>query len=535
MSPFGFRTGWLTGLALAAVIAVNLAGLFAIAVARRGAIEEAGRAFQQETAARGRALEKTLAAVRADLAFLAASSPVGRLGEKGPAAEVAGRRAGAESALLLFLRGHPEVVRVVVRGASGEPLVHTGRRGGIPVLWVSSSPTGLEGAAVAPDRARLTTVLSIDAEGRPGSGRLAVEAEIEPSSLLAPGEAEAARRCELRDASGRTLVRSPRRAAGQAPPREVPAQVEVGTDGWSAPGPWSLACVRGDEAALALVEPVAARYRTTLALNLGVMGLAVLLGGFAVQQARRRERLEAAAREETRVRDLERQLFHAERLTTVGRLAAGIAHEINNPLEGMANYLVLARDALARKDVEGVERHLASVKEGLERAAGIVRGVLAHADPAQAPLTPLDLVQVLRESGQFMASRKEFGGVRFAFDLDEAPLLVRGSPVMLGQVAVNLMLNACEAQPRGGEVRVSARREDGQVVAEFADRGPGIGVAEGARIFEPFYSTKDSTGLGLSICHSIVKQHAGELSVTSREGGGAVFRLKLPALEAGNA
>jgi signal transduction histidine kinase len=277
---------------------------------------------------------------------------------------------------------------------------------------------------------------------------------------------------------------------------------------------------------------VAARYRATLALNLGVMALAVLLGGFAVQQARRRERLEAAAHEEARVRDLERQLFHAERLTTVGRLAAGIAHEINNPLEGMSNYLVLARDGLARGDVAAATRHLASVKEGLDRTAGIVRGVLAHADPAKAPLTPLDLAKVLRESAQFMASRKEFGEVRFAVDLGDSPLLVRGSPVMLGQVAVNLILNACEAQPRGGEVRVSARRQDGDVVAEFADRGPGIGEAEGARIFEPFYSTKDSTGLGLSICHSIVKEHSGELSVLPREGGGAVFRLTLPALEA---
>ncbi len=533
MSPLGLRTGWLTGLAFAAVLAVNLAGLGAIAVARRGAMDEARREFQDVTSARARSLEKTLAGVRADLAFLAASSPVGRLGEKGKAAEVAWRRAGAESALLLFLRTHPEVVRVVVRSASGEPIVHTGRRGGIPVLWVSSSPTGLEGAAVAPDRPRLTTVLAIDAEGRAGSGQLAVEAEVEPSLLLPPVEAAAPRACELRDASGRILTRSP---AGRPAPvgtgREVAARSEIGTDGWSAPGPWALGCVRSEESALALVEPVAARYRATLALNLGVMALAVLLGGFAVQQARRRVGLEAAAHEEARVRDLERQLFHAERLTTVGRLAAGIAHEINNPLEGMANYLALAREALARSDTEGAQRHLASVKDGLERAAGIVRGVLAHADPAKAPLTPLDLVLILRESGQFMASRKEFRGVRFAFDLEEEPLLVRGSPVMLGQVAVNLMLNACEAQPKGGEVRVSARRENGNVVAEFADRGPGVGEAEGARIFEPFYSTKDSTGLGLSICHSIVKQHAGELSVAPREGGGAVFRLKLPALEA---
>jgi phosphoglycerate-specific signal transduction histidine kinase len=80
----------------------------------------------------------------------------------------------------------------------------------------------------------------------------------------------------------------------------------------------------------------------------------------------------------------------------VGRLAAGIAHELNNPLEGMANHLVLARHALAGADRAGVQRHLAKVREGLDRAAAIVRQVLAHADPAKAPLTPVDLNQVLR-------------------------------------------------------------------------------------------------------------------------------------------
>src|SRR5262249_61937728 len=97
-----------------------------------------------------------------------------------------------------------------------------------------------------------------------------------------------------------------------------------------------------------LIEPLARRYRVTLALNLAVMGLALLLGSFAIQQARRRERLEARAREEGRVREVERQLFHSERLGTVGRLAAGMAHEINNPLEGMSEYLALARATPSR-------------------------------------------------------------------------------------------------------------------------------------------------------------------------------------------
>ncbi len=265
---------------------------------------------------------------------------------------------------------------------------------------------------------------------------------------------------------------------------------------------------------------MAARYRTTLILNLVVMGLAFLLGGFAVQQARRRERLEGAAREEVRVRELERQLFHAERLTTVGRLAAGIAHEINNPLEGMGNYLSLAREELRRGDGEGAERHLARVREGLERIAAVVRQVLAHADPATAPQVPVDLNQVLKQSGEFVRSRPEFGQIRFGLELLPGPLLVRASPVMLGQVA------------GGGEVSLRSRRDGAQALAEIADRGPGVPPADRQRIFEPFYSTKDSTGLGLSICHSIVRQHQGQLTVLPREGGGAIFRLALPALEA---
>ncbi len=109
---------------------------------------------------------------------------------------------------------------------------------------------------------------------------------------------------------------------------------------------------------------------------------------------------------------------------------------------------------------------------------------------------------------------------------------MHGNPVMLGQVAMNLIVNACEAQPGQGEVRVVSRREGGHVVAEVADRGPGIPEADRQRIFEPFFSTKDSTGLGLSICHTIVRQHGGELEVVPREGGGSVFRMRLPAREA---
>ena len=297
----------------------------------------------------------------------------------------------------------------------------------MPVLWVSAIPTGREGAAIDPTRPRLTARLPYGEAARPLAGGVTIETEVEPASLLDLGEPGTGLPAAVPAASTRGASCSGASPAGpRGPPpageREVRAEAPVRAEGWSAPGPLTLSCAQPERTVVGLAEPVWGRYRTTYTLNLAVMGLALLLGAFAVQQARRRAGLEARAAEEARVRELERQLFHAERLTTVGRLAAGIAHEINNPLEGMSNYLTLAKDALSRADVEAASRHVGSVKQGLDRAAGIVRQVLAHADPAKAPRTPVDLNQVLRETEQFVQSRKEFRHVAFALDLaDGAP------------------------------------------------------------------------------------------------------------------
>jgi signal transduction histidine kinase len=171
-------------------------------------------------------------------------------------------------------------------------------------------------------------------------------------------------------------------------------------------------------------------------------------------------------------------------------------------------------------------------RAGLRRAGDIVRQVLQHADPATAPRVVLDLNTVVRQAVEFVRSRPEFGTLRFEQDLSPSPLAVRGSQALLGQVFLNVILNACEAQPKGGEVRIGTRQDADSVVVEIADRGPGVPPGDSARIFEPFYSTKQSTGLGLSICYSIVTQHGGDLTVAGREGGGSVFRVRFPAAEA---
>ena len=535
--PAGF--GWLTALCVGVMVAINLVGIGGIAIARRGVLEEAERVLRLETAARARAIESLLASTRADLAFLT-GSPIffglERALQSRDPGEARWRRLDAEGALLLFLRGHPEVTHLVARSQQATPLVEAGRRGGVPVLWVpgagrDAADRRAPGAGMAePAAGRISGQFGFSVGVRSVQGSVTLEAAIDPSRLLLAGQGldDPSRACALGDRDGAILA-AQAGSPGAGEPGWIRAGAQVGTEGWTAPSPWLLTCARRREPAVALLEPFASRYRATLVLNLAVMSLAVLLGGFAIQQGRRRQVLEARAREEARVRELERQLFHTERLSTVGRLAAGMAHEINNPLEGMANYLGLARDALQRGDAAAAGQRLEGVQEGLRRVSGIVQQVLSHAVPASAPRSVLDLNPVLRQTVDFVRSRPEFRALRFDLDLGEGPLEVRGNPALLGQVFLNILVNACEAQPGGGEVRVASRREDGRVVVECADRGPGVPAGDSGRIFEPFYSTKNSTGLGLSICYSIVTQHGGELDVAQRAGGGAVFRMRFPA------
>lgn len=543
--------GWLTAVTLAAALAINIAGLGAIAVAQRGVADEAQRLLRLETEARAGILEGSLASMRADLAFLT-GSPVffgleSALVSRDPR-EARWRRLEAEGALLLFLRGHPEASHLAARSADGAVLVAAGRRGGIPVLWKpgdvpAAVPAGMGSRDLAAEPAdgsgrAITGRFEFKTGVRKVSGAVVLEATLDAGRLLALHRSmdEGSRGCILLDAGGSLLGSD----AGSGAPAFAPAggdgmhaRADVRTEDWSAPAPWRLACSQLRGPAVAVVQPLAARYRLTLILNLAVMSLALLLGAFAIKQARRQQALEARAREEARVRDLERQLFHTERLGTVGRLAAGMAHEINNPLEGMSNYLSLARGDLARGDVPQALRRLDGAQEGLRRAGDIVRQVLQHADPASAPRTVVDLNAALRQAVEFVRSRPEFAAIRFEEDLSPSPLGVQASPALLGQVFLNLLLNACEAQPGGGEVRITTGRDDDRVVAEIADRGPGVPREHSARIFEPFYSTKESTGLGLSICYSIVTQHGGDLSVSDRPGGGALFLLRFPAAGAG--
>jgi len=223
------------------------------------------------------------------------------------------------------------------------------------------------------------------------------------------------------------------------------------------------------------------------------------------------------------------QLVQSEKLASIGQLAAGVAHEINNPIGVILGFtqVLLKRtpaDAPMYKPLSTIER------EGL-RCKEIVQGLLDFARQSKPSPRRLNINQVIEATCSLM-EHQENSKVRiiknYAADLPD----VVADENQLQQVFFNVVLNAYHAMPNGGELRVTSQAVDNEVHAVFADTGEGISAAHLKRIFDPFFTTKDvgqGAGLGLSISYGIVEQHGGTIEVTSEPGAGATFTIRLPA------
>ncbi|MBE3070324.1 MAG: PAS domain-containing protein, partial [Planctomycetes bacterium] len=230
----------------------------------------------------------------------------------------------------------------------------------------------------------------------------------------------------------------------------------------------------------------------------------------------------------TRIRMAER-LAVSERLAGVGRLAAMVAHEINNPLDGILRLVNLARRAGAEGDGERIERYLVEVRKGLMRMVAIVRELLDFSRSASGEVEPMPIREVLGEAVRNMEPVAQKAGVAVEIACGaDLPALRSGS---LYQVVLNLVKNAIEATPEGGRVRVSGGCAGDTLVIEVADTGPGIPEGILARLFEPFVSLKalgKGTGLGLVICRDLVQKQGGTIVAANRPEGGAVFTVTIP-------
>ncbi len=226
---------------------------------------------------------------------------------------------------------------------------------------------------------------------------------------------------------------------------------------------------------------------------------------------------------------LQRQLEHSQRMETVGTLAGGIAHDVNNQLTAILGQLNLCQELLP--EGHALQKRLQRAEEATLRCAQTTKALLSFSHQSKPALVQLDLNHLVQETATLL--ERVLGG-RIRLNLDLAPELppIPGDPVQLEQVLMNLGVNARDAMPEGGSLTLSTRlAKNHQVCLEIQDTGPGIPEAILPHIFEPFFTTKDlgkGTGLGLAMVFAILKAHHGEITATTPPAGGARFRILLP-------
>jgi len=219
---------------------------------------------------------------------------------------------------------------------------------------------------------------------------------------------------------------------------------------------------------------------------------------------------------------MQRKVTANERLAAGGELAARLAHELNNPLDGVMRYIGLAQRAKGRK----AGRYLQHARDGLARIAEIISDL--GRSTSRARTAPLE--KLLTEAVSAMQPRAEALGVTIVCDM--APEASSAIDIRIFQVFCNVIRNALDAMAGGGLLRIRLRWADGRCVVEFADTGCGLGAADAERIFEPFYTTKPpgkGTGLGLAICREILARFGGTITAAPGREGGTLVTVNVPA------
>jgi signal transduction histidine kinase len=247
-----------------------------------------------------------------------------------------------------------------------------------------------------------------------------------------------------------------------------------------------------------------------------------------------RDRVRLLAKSQQSVENLQRlqtQLVQTEKLVSLGQLAAGAAHEINNPLAAILGFSDLLADDLTLPDK--ARATAAKIRDQARRTKTLVANLLSFARQVPPERTLLDINTVVANAVQLRALDLRSSRSRIDLQLESVLPGVRGDGNQLMQVFFNIISNAIDAMEsaEGGTLIIKTIRDRGNVVILFSDTGPGI--KDPQRVFDPFYTTKPvgkGTGLGLSICFGIVQEHAGKILCYNGQRGGAVFRVELPAV-----
>jgi signal transduction histidine kinase len=230
------------------------------------------------------------------------------------------------------------------------------------------------------------------------------------------------------------------------------------------------------------------------------------------------------------LRELNEHLIRAEKLAAAGTLAAGVAHEVNNPLASISSLIQILQTR--NTDAETREQ-LRLISTQIERITQVLRDMMEFARSRPPQRAPLDINRVIEASLRLASFDKAFKLVRVTKRLDEDAPLIHADANQLQQVFLNILLNARDAMPGGGDLELRTRyeREAGEMIVEISDNGAGIAPEHAAHIFDPFFTTKPAgagTGLGLAVSYRIVTAHGGRIEIGPNNGRGTLLRVRLP-------
>ncbi|HJQ71122.1 MAG TPA: ATP-binding protein [Blastocatellia bacterium] len=226
---------------------------------------------------------------------------------------------------------------------------------------------------------------------------------------------------------------------------------------------------------------------------------------------------------------LEQQLLEREKLSSIGLLAAGVAHEVNTPLAGISSYAQMLLQQV--NDDDPKHKLLEKIHTQTLRASGIVNNLLNFSRTGDAQFREVEVNHVLEDTLQLLEPQLRGTKIEIVRHYGQSLPAAYGSASKLQQVFMNLILNARDAMPGGGRLTISTRPVDTSLVVDFRDTGMGIAPENIARIYDPFFTTKEvgqGTGLGLALSYGIIQEHGGRIFVESRPGEGAHFTIKLP-------